>query len=133
MKAHVLLPPGEGGPKGRMRANLGKALNPHPPLRGTLSQWERDSPKLVSLLQDRLKTVLSWRAHVAHNLDTCGHRPRYRCPCPLFRKTAPNGGMIRLTECRRPCAGISAPSAPPRFPKSAPPYVFESLFSISVQ
>jgi hypothetical protein len=39
--ARVLLPLGEGGPKGRMRADL----CPHPPLRGTLSQRERDLAK----------------------------------------------------------------------------------------
>src|SRR5262249_38320514 len=35
--ARVLFPPGEGSPKGRMRAHF----RPHPPLRGTLSQGER--------------------------------------------------------------------------------------------
>src|SRR5438477_11796784 len=36
------LPSGEGGPKGRMRANMPE--NPHPALRATLSRRERDTP-----------------------------------------------------------------------------------------
>jgi len=42
----VLLPSGEGGQKGRMRAGMPKdfrILNPHPPLRATLSRRERDT------------------------------------------------------------------------------------------
>jgi hypothetical protein len=40
--SRALLPPGEGGPKGRMRDPHNFKI-PHPPLRGTLSRWERDA------------------------------------------------------------------------------------------
>src|SRR5262245_44067290 len=41
----VLLPTGEGGPKGRITAEF----RPHPPLRGTLSQGRGPSRKQVSI------------------------------------------------------------------------------------
>src|SRR5262249_20132471 len=53
----VLLPPGEGGPKGRMRARF----CPHPPLRGTLSRRERKSDNIEATYSARL-----WRFHISH-------------------------------------------------------------------
>jgi hypothetical protein len=39
---------GEGGPKGRVRGAEILLFTPHPPLRGTLSFQERDSPDNIS-------------------------------------------------------------------------------------
>src|SRR5438093_1366381 len=46
-RRRVLLPSGEGGPKGRMRAGMPmfRHSSPHPALRATLSRRERDSRK----------------------------------------------------------------------------------------
>jgi len=56
-KIGVLLPPGEGGPKGRMR-DLQVLKIPHPPLRGTLPGGRgRHDERPVNLIRLSLKTV----------------------------------------------------------------------------
>src|SRR5438105_15714575 len=79
-RRRVLLPLGEGGPEGRMRAKIDAFPNPHPALRATLSRRERDTPR-----------------HDAH--AECG--PQWSWTNPRFTGCPADGVMNVLQLCDR--------------------------------
>src|SRR6266516_3030930 len=74
MEARVLLPLGEGGPKGRMRC----ISCPHPALRATLSQRERDMAETGFQIENPMKpaSILLLERTASRNLDKSAPKGR---------------------------------------------------------
>src|SRR5438046_6199376 len=92
----VPLPSGEGGAERRVRVKECVNLGPHPALRATFSDREKDMPSRLMLILDTSSHVYDRRFYVAREKQAGSHKP----PLQTIRRNS--AAIDRETLALRP-------------------------------